>query len=164
MRYLLPLIAFTFFYATPSKAPTEELYGNYFFRVEISGIDAGASFITKSFNMTLEVLEDTTNGEPQPRKRPGRAKFSDIVLERPYEFSSQIEQWWLESRSGNVKKRDLRISLVSKKDKNVIGSWVASGAFPVGRDYKVMSAKGNEVAMEELTLAVESIDLPSKGK
>jgi phage tail-like protein len=92
------------------------------------------------------------------RKLPGLAHYANIVLRRGITGDSTLWRWFDEVRDGNVARRDVAVVLLDESRQPVV-RWRLQNAFPVKWKGPDLNAKGNEVAIETLELAVERIDL-----
>ncbi len=92
------------------------------------------------------------------RKLPGRVSYGNVVLRRGIDGGLSLWEWFKETRDGNLSRRDVLITLLDEA-RNPVQQWRLRGAWPVKYDPSDLNAKGNEIAIETLELAVESIDL-----
>ena len=99
---------------------------------------------------------DVDNGV---RKIPGLNKASDVTLKRGVSGSLALYQWLNDIRNGNQKSfRDVTIILQDEAHNPVL-EWRLLRARIIKATYGPMNAKGNDVAMEEMVLAYERLEM-----
>lgn len=106
---------------------------------------------------TIEYREgaDRTNAS---RKLPGRVRYGNVVLRRGVAGDLALWQWFREVSQGQQVRRDVTVTLLDEA-RNAVQQWRFREAWPVKYDPSDLNAKGNEVLIETLELAVESIDV-----
>jgi phage tail-like protein len=144
-----------------------DFIGNYNFRVEIDGVDAGRFKSVDGLSVELDVVEYREGGENGTvRKLPGRVKYGDITLKRGYVASTVLNDWIEAARcgSGDYTRKNMSIVLcdnsdpVRASDKATCSEWKACNVFP--RRWKLVPPGGDNqtnVVMEEITFAVEDL-------
>ena len=145
--------------AAHSESPRDQpLKGNFNFLLEIEGVSYGKFQGVDGLSAAIEVVEFRDGGEGGPvRKLPGRATYGDITLKRGYSSNSDLRDWLQEIIDGNFEARNGSIVVMSRKRAevarfNFINGW---SRYRLGLE----SRKGRHIAIEELTLTVERIDL-----
>lgn len=143
-------------------------YSAFNFLVSIgddSGTDFKAGFSEVSGLSAEVTLAEYRNGNEQTnylRKIPGINKSGDITLKRGVIGATNLWAWLNELRDGNVDtgKRSVKVQLQSEDRSEVVIAWKLTNAFPSKWTGPTLAAKGGgDVAMEELVLAVENIEL-----
>ena len=115
-----------------------------------------------AIGMSIEVIEyrngnDKVNGV---RKLPGLARAGDVTLKRGVIGSLNLYKWIDQVRNGDPGgRRNVLIQLRSEDHTQVVLTWRLLGAFPVKLSCGPLDAKGTDVAIEELTLAYERLEL-----
>jgi phage tail-like protein len=106
---------------------------------------------------TIEYREggDRTSGV---RKLPGRVRYGNVVLRRGISGSLELWEWFKAVRDGQLLRRDVAITLLDEA-RSPVQRWLLRDAWPAKFETSDLNAKGNEVVIETLELAVESIDL-----
>jgi phage tail-like protein len=134
--------------------------GNYNFRVEIDGVDAGHFTGLDGLSIEQEVIEYQNGDDPLTRKRPGRLKYGDITLKRGYVASTVLNDWIEAARlgKGDIPRANLRIVLESK-DGRQQAEWLACHVFP---KRLLVNPEGTipgdrMTVTEEVTFAVEEL-------
>jgi phage tail-like protein len=94
------------------------------------------------------------------RKITGLNKSTDITLKRGVIGSMDLFNWLNDIRNGKqAATRDITIQLQRKEHRAVVQTWKVIRARIIKIVSGPMNAKGTDVAMEELTLAYERLEL-----
>jgi phage tail-like protein len=94
------------------------------------------------------------------RKITGLAKVSDVTLKRGLMGSLALYQWLNDIRNGNQNAlRTVTIQLMSEDHTSVVMTWKLLRARIVKHVSGPLNAKGSDVAMEEITLAYERLEI-----
>ena len=133
-------------------------FKNFNFLVEIDGItQAGFSECT-GLLLEVDVIEYREGGEMSAvRKLPGRAKVGDITLKRGITTSKELHEWVDSIRNGVANRKNGAIVLLDDARKPVV-RWKFVNAFPRKWEGPNLDAKGNDVAIETLTLCCEGLE------
>ena len=96
-----------------------------------------------------------------PIKIPGVIKAGDVTLKRGVCGSLNLMQWLNQIRWGDVTaKRNVVITLQDEAHNEAVLRWKLHSAMPIKWTGPTLSAKGGtDVAIEELVLAVEHIEM-----
>jgi len=138
--------------------------GNYNFRVEIGGVDAGRIDSVDGLSIELEVIEYRDGQDPTvTRKLPGRLKWGDITLKKGYVASTVLNDWIEAARCGNgdYTRKNMTIYLCANSNSQArafCSEWKACNVFP--RRWKLVppdGEHGKDVVMEEIAFAVEDL-------
>jgi phage tail-like protein len=141
-------------------------YGQFNFLVDLGagtteGPDAG--FQECSPVTTSVVVTEYRNGnerENSPRKLTGLEKVDDVTLRRGIIGSLTLYQWMDQVRNGDANAlRNVTISLQNEDHTAVVMTWKLLRARPVKYSSGPLNGKGTDVAMEELTLAYERLEI-----
>jgi phage tail-like protein len=141
-------------------------YRNFNFLVDLgtgetAGPDAGFEEVLLP-EARIDVIE-YRNGNDKANevlKLPGLARYGNVILRRGLIGSLSLYQWWNEVRNGNTgASRNVVISLQSEDHSQVVMTWKLLRAWPVRYKAFGLSGKGQEVAMEELELAFERLEI-----
>jgi phage tail-like protein len=110
--------------------------------------------------MTIAEYRNGNEKENHVRKVPGIHKVSDVTLKRGIVNSQDLWEWIDEVRhSGPLAQRDVVITLRNEIGEDV-QSWILRGVVPLKYTGPTLAAKGGgDVAMEELVLAAEALEL-----
>jgi phage tail-like protein len=134
-------------------------YKNFRFVVEIDGVaQAGFSECT-GLGSTIEVIEYREGGDPVTvRKLPGRVSYSDVTLKRGITASADLYNWHRTVVQGKLQRRGCSITLLDDSGAPT-AKWILLEAWPSKWEGPALNAKGNEVAIETLTLTCEGVEL-----
>lgn len=128
---------------------------------ETDGPEAGFQECSE-IGLTIDVIE-YRNGNDKAnnvRKLPGLARAADVTLKRGLIGSLVLYKWIDEVRNGDpAARRNVRIQLQSEDHTQIVLTWKLIGAFPVKHSSGPLNAKGTDVAIEELTLTYERLEL-----
>ena len=91
-------------------------------------------------------------------KIPGLKKFGDITLKRGFTKNNELWLWRQTAMVGKVTRRGGHIQLNDETGRGVL-LWKFTEAWAKKYSAPTLNAKTNEVAIEELVLAVESLEL-----
>ncbi len=146
-------------------------YGAFNFLVNLNG-PVGAQEPLGGFSdasglgTEITVAEYRNGNEPENhvRKVPGVHKVSDVTLKRGIVNSADLWTWISDVRRfGRSKQRDVVITLRDEAGKDV-QSWTLRGVIPMKYTGPTLAAKGGgDVAMEELVLSAEALELKFLG-
>jgi phage tail-like protein len=113
-------------------------------------------------SMTIDVIEyrNGNDKENSPRKLTGLARVNDVTLKRGIIGSVSLYQWMDQIRNGDQSaRRTVTIQLQNEDRTGVVMTWKLLRARIVKHTTGPLNAKGTDVAMEELTLAYERLEL-----
>jgi phage tail-like protein len=135
-------------------------YANFNFVVEIDGLEEIGFAEVELPAAEIETIEyregaDRTNAS---RKLPGRVRYGNLVLRRGLSGRLELWQWFEGVRNGQPDRRNVTVRLLDEA-RTPVQQWRFRDAWPVKYDPSDLNAKGNEVAIELLELAVETIDV-----
>jgi phage tail-like protein len=98
--------------------------------------------------------------ENAPVKLPGLAKFGDVTLRRGIIGSLDLYQWLLAQVNGQPNAaRTVVIHLLNEDRSEVAQTWRLQRARIVKHVSGPLHARGNDVAIEEIVIAAERIEL-----
>lgn len=118
---------------------------------EISGI---------GMEVTVSEYRNGNSKENGVMKIIGMNKTSDVTLKRGVIGSLNLYQWLHDIRNGNQNaKRNVTIHLQNEDHTSVVQTWKLIRACIIKHTSGPMSAKGTDVAMEELVLSVERLEM-----
>ncbi|MEM6926774.1 MAG: phage tail protein [Myxococcota bacterium] len=137
----------------------QDPYGNYFFALEIDGVEVAHFQEFSGIKSTADVFEIHEGGRNGATlKRPGASKFDNLVLRYATHASMGLLEWrdeWLQdrflTRSGSVSIRDNRGEEVRR--------YSFTGAWPVSWEGPSLSSGSSDLAVETLELAIETLQV-----
>ncbi len=131
--------------------------GNYNFKVEIEGVTVAAFQKVDGLDSITEVIEFQDGQDIVVRKRPGRTRYSNIVLTRGYTHSSELWEWRRSVVDGRVERKSGSIILCGD-DGSEIGRFNFFEGWPCRWSFGPLDGTGNATAIEIVEIAVEKIE------
>lgn len=133
-------------------------YKNFRFLVEIDGIIQGGFSDCTGLGSAIEVIEYREGGDPATvRKLAGKTTYPDLQLKWGITDSRDLYDWHATAIQGKLQRRNGSVILLNDEGKEAI-RWNFFGAWPSKYEAPGLSGKGNEVAIETLTLSCERVD------
>lgn len=138
-------------------------YAAFNFNVSINGADPGtvqAGFSeVRGLDRTVGLLRYRAGNSPvqQPRLVPGLGEPATVTLVRGVIGELSLHEWIASALDGQPSMRNVIVSLLSENRDDIAQRWMLRGAVPVRLEGPALDAMANEVAVETLVLAVESI-------
>jgi len=140
-------------------------YGAFNFLVNIDGGEMLGGFSDVSGLGTEITIAEYRNGnerENHVRKVPGIHKVSDITLKRGVIDSKSLWDWITQTRTEGVAAQKNVVVTLLDEARNAVQNWKLRGVVPMKYSGPTLAAKGGgDVAMEELVLSAEAIELES---
>jgi phage tail-like protein len=140
-------------------------YGEFNFLVDLGtgNTDGVAAGFQECSRIGMEVVvAEYRNGndkENSVRKITGLNKALDVTLRRGIIGSLDLYEWLNAVRNGDQNARTVRIMLQNEDHSEIAQTWVLKRARIVKHVSGPLNAKGTGVAMEELTLAYERLEM-----
>ncbi len=128
---------------------------------ETEGPEAGFQECS-GIGTSVDVIEYRNGNEREnaPRKLTGLHRVNDVTLKRGLVGSLDLYQWLDQIRNGDAAAiRTVVISLMSEDHSASVMNWRLLRARIVKHTSGPFNAKGTDVAMEEMTLAYERLEL-----
>ncbi|HEX9374231.1 MAG TPA: phage tail protein [Roseiflexaceae bacterium] len=141
-----PYSAFNFLVQIGDEAPTSVRAGFQ----EVSGL--GMEITVQEYRAGNSKLNSTI-------KITGTHKVSDVTLKRGVIGHLDLYKWLDSTRRGEHDLRPVVIQLQSEDHKSIAMEWRLTGARPIKYTGPGLNGKGTDVAIEELVLAAETIEL-----
>ena len=135
-------------------------YLNFNFLVQIDG-DTVAGFREADLPEARIEVAAYREGNERPntvRRLPGRVEYGPLVLRRGFAGDRTLFQWWRDVADGNLDRRNVVVILRDQSGRDV-ARWAFRDALPTKYSGPSFRAQGNEVAIESIELAVESMEL-----
>lgn len=92
-------------------------------------------------------------------KVTGLGKSADVTLKRGVMGSDTVYKWFNSIRNGINDMRTVRIELRNEENSDTVQAWKLNNARVIKFTAGPFNAKSNEIAMEELTLSFERMEL-----
>jgi phage tail-like protein len=89
----------------------------------------------------------------------GPTKFEPVTIERGITRDDAFEKWAqaMQQGAGPAPRKDVRIEL-HDNERRITVAWMLRGALPIKLEAPDLNAVGNDVAIEQLTLAYEGLE------
>jgi phage tail-like protein len=128
---------------------------------DTAGVEAGFAECSQ-IGMAVSVVEYRNGNERENavRKLTGLHKVADVTLKRGIIGSLGLYQWLDQIRNGDqAALRTVTIQLQSEDHGEIVMSWKLLRARIIKHVSGPLNAKGTDVAIEELTLAYERLEI-----
>jgi phage tail-like protein len=128
---------------------------------DTEGVEAGFSECSPiGLEVSVAEYRNGNDRENAVRKITGLHKVADVTLKRGLIGSLSLYQWLDDIRNGNQSAlRTVTIQLQSEDHTEVVMTWRLVRARIIKHTSGPFNAKGTDVAMEELTLAYERLEI-----
>ena len=125
------------------------------------GPDAGFQECSNvGMEVTVAEYRNGNEAENSVRKITGLNKATDVTLKRGVIGSGRLYTWLDAIRNGDESQlKTVRITLKSEDHAQTVATWVLKQARIIKYVSGPFNAKGTDVAMEELTLAYERMEM-----
>lgn len=125
------------------------------------GPDAGFQECSNvGMEVTVAEYRNGNEGENAVRKITGLNKATDVTLKRGVIGSDALYKWLDSIRNGDEGQlRDVHVTLMSEDHNTKVQLWTLKRARIIKYVSGPFNAKGTDVAMEELTLAYERMEM-----
>jgi phage tail-like protein len=133
-------------------------YKSFRFLVEIDGIVQAGFSECSGFGSNLEVIEYREGGDSATvRKLPGKVSYTDLTLKWGVTDSRELYDWHLAAINGPVERKNGSIIMQDDVGAEKI-RWNFFNAWPSKYDAPDFNAKGNDVAIDSLTVSYEKLE------
>lgn len=136
------------------------------FRFSVTGLPGNPVFEEVSgLETEVQTIEYRTgnSGLFAPIKMPGRAKLGNITLKKGI-FLADEQLWaWFQSISMNSVARSTILIMLLDQDGHAHCTWQLNNAFPIKLTGTDLKSDGNEVAVESLEIACETMTISAGG-
>ena len=135
-------------------------YGGFNFTVEVEGSEPAAFSTVIIPTVEIDVVEyrDGNDRASQPRQVVGLTKYTNLVLKRGVASSPALWEWFDQVRQGTLDRRDIIVTLLNEERQPVV-VWRLRRCLPIKYVGPTLSAAESDVAIEEIELAVEGLDI-----
>ncbi len=136
-------------------------YRNFRFRVDIDGKPA-AGFSDVTIPESTTEATDYREGIDAPNltyKVSGRTTYGDVTLKNGFTESLDLYKWKrdVELKGASEQRKTIGITLVNEEGDDT-ASWDIQAAWPTRYEASELSAAGNDVVIQTLTLTHEGIE------
>jgi phage tail-like protein len=134
-------------------------FRNFNFKLEIQGLTVGGFSDVTGFGASTDPIEYREGGENRTvRKLPGMTKYTNVVLKWGLTDSKVLYEWYRDVVNGKIVRRSGSIVVYDIDGLTEKVRWNFFEAWPTKWDAPDFTAKGNDIAVETLELAVERIE------
>jgi phage tail-like protein len=140
----------------PNRRPHDHI-GNFNFHLEIEGLTAGTFRNVEGLDSETEIVEYQDGDDLTLRKRPGRTKYSNIVLKRGYVSSDELWQWRKKVMDGSVERKSGSVILCNDAGDPVM-RYNFFEAWPCKWKGFTLDGKGTDAVIEEVELVIERLE------
>ena len=135
-------------------------YGAFNFAVELDGITRAGFREASGLGSTQNVTDyrEGTDKQLSSRKQPGLNTYADITLSRGFTSDKALWDWRQKAASGAVERHTISITLLDETGSAKV-VWNLFEAWPSGWTGPSFSASSDELAIEQLTIAYERIEV-----
>lgn len=132
--------------------------GHYNFKVEIEGVTVGAFKEVGGLESETEIIEYQDGDDITLRKRPGRTKYSNIVLKRGYVATDELWKWRKQVVEGKTERKSGSVILLADDGQTEVVRYNFFEAWPCKWKGFQLDGKGADTAVEQIELAVEKVE------
>jgi phage tail-like protein len=137
----------------------QDPYKGFRFKVEIQGIQQAGFMECSSVGSHLEVVEYREGADPiNVRKLPGKASYPDITLKWGMTDNQDLYNWHLQAVKGNLQRQTGSVVQLDDTGTEKV-RWNFFNAWPSKWDGPAFNAKGNDLAINTLTLTCERVEI-----
>lgn len=143
----------------PQTGSRNDPYSAFNFLVEIDGVTVAGFSECSGLTTETDVIEYRNGSEDiTVRKLPGLKKFTNINFKRGFTDSRELWEWRTKVMDGRTERQSGSIVLLNEARDPAL-RWNFREGWPTKWSGPTLNAKNNEVAIEELEIAVESLVL-----
>ncbi len=143
----------------PVTGDRRDPYSAFNFIVEIDGVIVGGFAEAGGLGTETEVIEYRNGDEDiTVRKLPGKAKYPNITLKRGFTDSRELWEWRRRVIEGRTERRSGSIQLLDEARRPAL-TWNFREGWPAKWEGPALNAKNNDVAIENLEIAHEGLEL-----
>jgi phage tail-like protein len=130
------------------------------FKVEIEGISVTAFSEVSGIEAEVPVVDNRPGSDkaPGPRKLPGEAHFTNIVLKRGMTDDHSLWDWMQKTLDGKIERKNVSIVLLNEAGEEAL-RFNCLNAWPTKWTGPTLNSTANEVAIETLEIAHEGLRL-----
>ena len=139
-------------------------YAGFNFTVVVEGGEPAAFSTVVLPTIEIDVVEyrDGTDRTNQPRQVVGLTKYTNLVLKRGVVSSPDLWDWFNAVRQGTLDRRTVVVTLLSE-ERSPVMVWKLRRCLPIKYVGPTLNADSSDVAIEEIELAVEGLEIEQVG-
>ncbi len=143
----------------PETGSRNDPYSAFNFLVEIDGVTVAGFSECSGLTTETDVIEYRNGDEDiTVRKLPGLKKFTNISLKRGFTDSTELWEWRKKVMDGQTERQSGSIVLLNEAREEALRYNFREG-WPSKWEGPTFNAKNNEVAIEVMEIAAESLEL-----
>lgn len=127
------------------------------FKIEIEGVTQGAFSACDGLEASVDVVDFNDGDDGIARKRPGRARYANIVLRRGQTTNTELWDWFKRVLEGRVERKAGSVILCNDAGDEVFRYNFFEG-WPCRWKSLELDASRPAALVEELEIAVEKIE------
>jgi len=136
-------------------------YKGFRFRVEIDGIQQAGFTECSGLGSHVEIAEYREGGDSATvRKLIGKASYPDITLKWGSTDSTELHDWHVTAITGQLQRKNGSVVMCDDTGTEKV-RWNFFSAWPSKWDGPSFNAKGNDIAIETLTISCERVERAS---
>jgi phage tail-like protein len=140
-------------------ADRKDPYRGYNFVVEIGGVRMGYFTEVTGFEMSVDPTDYREGGmKGGSHKLPGVPKYTNVTLKWGLSDSMDLYDWFKDVVNGKIVRKDGSIVVLDLDGNDTKVRWNFYDAWPSKWNAPDFNAKGTDVAIETLELAVERVE------
>jgi phage tail-like protein len=143
----------------PASSSRNDPFTSFNFVVDIQGMRAGFAEVG-GLSAETDIVEyrEGNDNDTVVSKLSGRSKFGNLNFKRGYTNSKDLWLWRKDVIDGKTRRLPGTITLLDEARKPAL-VWKFYEAWPSKWAGPAFNAKGNDVAIEEMELAIEKLEL-----
>ena len=153
--------------AAPGPARTSQSrdpYRAYNFKLEIQGVSQGHFTECTGLGIRISDIKYREGGTSQVVLRlPGPVDYGDVTLRYGLTSSTELWTWFKTALTGKVERRNVSIVLLGSDGQTEVARWNLGNAWLRECDVADLDALGNEVLIERMSLAAETLERGPSG-
>ncbi|MCP2327994.1 phage tail-like protein [Hamadaea flava] len=145
--------------ATPQPGAPVDPYRAYNFKLLINGVTNGHFTEVSGLEFTIQRLAYREAGNDRIRYVPGQVDYEPITLHFGLTSSREIWDWVNGAAKGTVSRRNVSIALYDAAGTTEVLRWNVINAWPTRWRGAHLNTLAQEIAIESIALAYESLEL-----
>lgn len=127
------------------------------FKIEIDGVISGGFKEISGIESEVEIIEYKDGSDPITHKRPGKAKYKNIVLKRGFVNDASLLEWYKKVLNGVTERKSGSIIYLDREGNEVL-RYNFFEAWPCRWKAPELNANSDTFIVEELEFAVEKVE------
>jgi phage tail-like protein len=145
--------------AQASSGAYVDPYSAYNFKLEIQGVTEGHFTEVSGMEASVAPISYREAGNSQVvHYVPGRTEYGAVTLRYGVTRSRELWDWFLTGVKGAIQRRNISIVLLASDGTTEVMRWNLFNAWVTQWRGAMLDAKGQEVAIESVTLVCETLE------